>query len=859
MTKVGLLVLVLAGSFLAGCTGPPAAEGPSAAAPEPTEAAATAAPLNASLSEPFLVLSDPAGDATEHNTGQTNPAFNEGCKLVPASQRSACRDAAPDERLGGTPAPEALDVVGLSVQESATWLVVRVQLVSLAEGVEQFVAKEGREGTVITVVMAAGTSCTNSYSFVVSTVRDAVFASAQHARNNDACEPQLGDPLQGRCATVNACYTRNPWHIEPGSPGTLVLSVPRAQTALMDEGLEVSSRVIVRRVTGGLPGGFVQPGRDIGTGQMNFDSRATQYVVDSTDVGKFTLQQVGDPESWGESVTGLEIKPATGTVVAGDTDIQRIDLHDDPQNFSFTTTVRELSSSPADLTFGWQFTTPAKHHYVVTAVFENGTWSSNANRWLQDRQIPIDSTITATPGTPGNVTVTIPRSSLPGVNASGLTRAFWGNAYHATRLEGADGPAGFYYVTASAEFGTSLVLPPYRFATDAAQASESPALELTDAIGDVKMPPDATADPSFRAGRFDISYAAVRAAPGGRVRLDIGITALDAITVPRLYDAILYGAGIQTPRGGWMVALLQDKTAPPSAVCGADVAFLTPDPKPPALSAGVPVSWTLAPASGDAAALLSFDVPESCFGLEGRGEDLVVTRLTLRTAVIGNQIGAGEASTTLVLDESNDPEGGRLVFPNAVAPLAWYVQPFGINEFWNILGVVSAVVLSLISAGVVIAKRLRMKRYLIELEDLADEYHDAPRAYAEALVALRQRLFADLLSNRLTEGHFVMVEERLRGSLSSTRINAFGRAFYHLPPALMIRLQSLLADGRFSVQDHRVLTEMLHELDIPSDSRRDVVAQIDLWSQQDQAVTKVTRLARAKRGWRRFLPSLRAT
>lgn len=837
--------------------------------------AGAAAPQSAQAAS-GMAVEDPAGDAYEWTTEwatMTMPCATvndavlpQPLPIQPADACTAAHDATwAENRTGVVPAAPALDLLGVELSDDAGILEVAIVLAEIPEDYAGLVDAEQGLGSVF---VAAFTPVLDTQC--VAGVAAYAFPAADGASMIplviSTCLPDADPSDIERSACSKLCAWATPMRIETGTPGRLVFDVPRTLLHQQEAG-DTMHRVFAytERMLYHPQAGFgVQASGNLQFEAVSPFGTQTTYRVDETATGEATMTTAASGEAIAWQPMGVDVDLLERTPrQRPDLDILATHFVETDRRFVLEATLASVDETPAAhilefhmdpaatdvrYRFGYSATDGERRPYLTQTGSQIGP--------------PLAFVIEVEPGSPGRVRFIVERDQLPEMEAGTPL----GLLYSITMPMPVDESLGVSQATTLGVSRTdvgdvSAALPPYFFRYSSTP-TYSPGLRLVDLSGDVSLEaaPDLNAIP-FDSGPYDIQQVDVVPTAHAELTVTMGLPTA-ALEVPPTYDGALHAIGFQTARGDFMVGHYQlAGSATGDFFCMPDPAVFTEGARDPFLLAD---RWINIPGrvlegasagalgggtEGGAGGFVMF-APLSCLGILADADLVEVADVRGVTFLFRNPTGRPGQGEAVLLDEVAN--GAPTAFAMPALPIATvatspWATPFGVQNFWDIFGVAIAVALALASLLVVARRRARMKRYLVNLEELADHFHDKPEAYAQELVALRRRLYDDLLRNRLTEGHFVMVEERLRSSLSGTRINAFGRSFYDLPPALIIRLQTLLADGRFSAQDHTSLTELVAGLRIPAASRSDVRSQLALWASQDAEVARISKARRARR------------
>ncbi len=840
--------------------------------------AISAQPAQPALPEPLRVP-DPTGDAYEWGHTMIQAQAGKWCpEGVTCDELQA--DNGPTAAWQGVPADPALDLVGFSLQEYPDSLLVTLSVASLEPDLSAMLDEESAHG--ITIGVAWDTqpdvelrSCMEAVYLRLDPSGGGYAAESGHVWIHQACGNEQA-PWQGYCSSDRTgCVQQVPMTVAPGTPGSISWSLPRDQMVNGSQGAALHNlHALVLRL-GPHPDVFVEGAG--GPSSMNQPGARldadTEYIVDSSEpVGphRLALPAAQSVHASGHIAWSAHHAVREQQQVHPELRLRSGEFEETPTHLILTAHLDELARDAKYHRGEAGFALPTGELYRAGLLVRDGTytpyfghaWFDSDEQWHW-QSLPIDADVE--PGSPGKVVWRVDRQDLPHIEAGTTMRAA-GMLWNAAIDENpAVGPLASSRVYVRATPMNNLDwMPPYRFLYDTHFEPTRNDTGFKDPIDDLTLPAASEVDPNLRTGPYDLIGVRARMKSTDEVRFSIDVRDLSEVRVPTGYDAVFFAVGLQASKGGeYMMGFHKEVGKTGEFFCAPDTTVLAPTPADPLSTPArelIRGNVLLSGAGGAEAGggsgsggTIHLDVPLSCLELEATDvlslEGVAAGVYWIRSTrdPTGRPLGDSEVDVIDLAAPGDEELPLMLLAPPEPPVQSTWARPFGFENFWDIFGVAIAVTLAAISTVIIVRKRLRMKRYLVELEDLAEHYHSEPDAYGLSLVALRKRLFQDLLSNRLTEGHFVMVEERLRSALSSTRINAFGRAFYDLPPALMIRLQSLLADGRFTPQDHQVLADLVDGLTIPSASRTEVMDRIGLWAEQDAQMAKMAGLRRRRR------------
>ncbi|HLE46777.1 MAG TPA: hypothetical protein VI818_00655, partial [Candidatus Thermoplasmatota archaeon] len=385
-----------------------------------------------------------------------------------------------------------------------------------------------------------------------------------------------------------------------------------------------------------------------------------------------------------------------------------------------------------------------------------------------------------------------------------------------------------------------LVLPLYRARHASAGISEAGGFRVVDRMGDENWNHSATPTPLLAEPRgFSLLiFEAFGYAPGmTRVRFEVD-------DYPPEWndniDAAIYAASFEVGSGVTTVGLYAKKGQSPQAFC---------QPVDPGVFAATPqdpqtFDWKtieseytqLAPVQGQRIGILSLYAPDSCFGTPVE-EGITVQRAGAATFAIMRTDPSKSTGKIYRIDEALRKDPASIQW--TIAPSHPASQPFGIpfgrDNFWDIVGVVSAFGISVAGFAAFRTRRSSMRKYMRRIDDTQALYRNDSRGLEESLLVIRADLRGDLMQGHLAEGQYVVVERRLDENLARTRIAGLVDAFGELPYRLLVKLEQLLADGHMSRGDYRKFVSMLKDSHLPSAQQSKIRSKLGHWVRQDVA------------------------
>lgn len=404
----------------------------------------------------------------------------------------------------------------------------------------------------------------------------------------------------------------------------------------------------------------------------------------------------------------------------------------------------------------------------------------------------------------------------------------------------ADDPASAFGVWLQGTYAYDVaILPPARFALDSV-TDEAPAggavVSTADDLDDVD---EGLLPLASSTATLDVTFVEAQRLEDGITRFALGISEVADLPVPAGYDAVVYVVGLETVDGRFMIGLYRTPNGQEFFCAQDTVVFAEPRLDPLAV-ARQPVVGAIATGAGTAGratsqegggASITVFAPDTCFAHVGGGE-LVASRLAGGTFLVQNPGRGGPLAGQAQVAVADDAAFPAAVTLAAAAPVVpptpWYANPFGIDSFYDIAGVVLAVLASLVGLLAVRRRRSLLQRYLKRVDDAAAT--PEAKARAKALEDVRAALKADLTRGRMSEGHYVIVERRLDAALVAARGAAIRGAFADLPLALVATLETLLADGDMSRDDYRVfLTQLDGMTTLTQQAKADARERVQRW------------------------------
>lgn len=796
-------------------------------------------------------VTDPADDARENDTSASAElARRTACRaggVVTAGAPTCDGSAPPPPAAGGEPAPPTMEAISATFRDEPDALLVTLELMEVSPRFEGGVRGDGSSGVIYSVCWTTGpVVCSES-----------VVLAAMPSAGEIAVTPvfQVRDPA---CNDYGRCSWRIESTMEPGSPGRIHWRVPRDILPNGTEGtVLVQPQLSVTRYLS--PSGrIVWPAEDgygysirtpiQGAGTSGY--AANHYVpVDTSVPGTdYRLHTPAAPPRLDASFDQLE--DAKDDVVGG----ARSDL--DVLGLRITETDTSLTLS---VQVGTVDTRPADHDVLAGFDLENGryiSWGYTARGGavgafaevcaspgcLQTatpglRNLPMN--LSFEPGEPGWFHATFARDALESPAQGSLVGSVDVTMFTYDERGTQDGAtaAGRAQTFMSGATDTLAFAPPWRFKMASRDLMSTTGVFVEDALGDAQVPPDL----GTSAGRFDVAYVEAVGHTPSSSRVTIGIADLSSIDVPPRSRGFLYAVSLEVESGQtFMVGFLRTGRAADTQqefFCSEDTVLFTPSPRDPDSIVRRTITGLITRPAGGAGGSaqrgsLVIDVPHDCFGLVEPGA-VQVKRLA-GGAFLLPVTGSQAPLPPQALDTVDHAEPFELQAAAVAAPApAWYVAPFGIEGFWDILGIVGAVVASGVGVIAVRRKRHLLKDYLARVERIVIENESNPVVQERALLQLRQQVKEALILSKLEHAHFSLIDHRIDEALSKARVRSLATTFDELPNRLLRRLQDLLVDGQMSREDHRVFCLMLEETALTDDAKARVRRRLEAWVRQD--------------------------
>lgn len=756
-------------------------------------------------------VEDPAGDAREWDAFT---AAHNTCRNAPAQVRNDCyAQAASVPAVGGAPARAEHDILSATFIDTPDSLIATLELGRLVEDLSTSAPNEGDEVSYWVCWEPTIPACGNGGAW-----QSTLLVVRHHRGGKLEVVSAFARVLDPACGPTGTCVWNVPHVVEPGTPGRIRWTIPRElfQRAelsdILDEPAARVARVVntYQQVALAASGPFPS--------QSAASPTSASEVIDVTAPGRafaFRSARVASPPELFANATVFDLAQEEAALPAF-ADLMEARLVETPTTITVSLTLAEVDETPADHELLVQFATsgPLNAARIAAVAGERSASTTACGDSNCSKVISFTPQFSVTPGAPGLVNVTFDRQDLGAPARGDLVTAV---AITTTVREhrGQDaGPAALDSTTLVSR-DTLYYGNPYHLTLDTASLAtpEGALATFLDPLGDAEMPADVLDPDASR--QFDITYLEVKGLSPGESRFTLGVQDLSSVDIPLAYDAVFYAAAVETADGAFMAGYYKD-AGRQEFMCAQDTSVLAPVPADPngavwqAIQGIVSVGQAADPTAGStgssAGSSITFFVPHTCFAKD-IPETLVAERAAAASFVIRNV--GGRTPTVLradVVESDGQVTLGSLVAPRAIP---WYVQPFGVENFWDITGIAAAATVSLSGAMLLQRRRGALKRYLAEIESAEVAHASDPRARAAALRELRSRVKRDLVKGSVTDAHFIIIERRLDERLAKARVSTLSLAFGDLSQRLFERLDALISDGTMSARDYEVFCEDL--------------------------------------------------
>lgn len=781
----------------------------------------------------------------------------------------ACDDAA------GRQAPPGLELTQVRFTETPRDLIVQLQVKGLSEELEDVAYAWEPTDTRETGPGHHGALYLVCWRPIEGTCQEAVYLEGW--RVNGELTFRSGLRFWGPgCHDVIPCQYTVPYTIETGTPGTIEWQVPRALLPEASQGDQVKHPyAYIVRLEDKMPafrieqGGIVTDGYWVNYGFFEGVRQDSGYVVDEAKDGDpFTFQTPLEP-TLPASVSSNRYRDPAGDFPGPerpDIDLREVAFDADTQHVHVSVKLGAVLEDPRDQTLYVNFGFSQEIPFIQVATWvDDGQRQVLAQRWFDfpdGNRTELDVETTVVPGQPGWLNFSIPRTGAPVVGEQFAW--MWTGAYdHTPREElSALDPIQAMTETQISSFQWDLAGPGTAYnvtleadearghAVQDAGAVDPSIAEIEDEAGDAQLPQDGSllsgAPNQNDEDGYEITKIRAKAESPSLLRLTLEIADLTRVTVPPTYDEVLYAAAIETDQGRFMaVARYEPRPGDPGETdaewfCTSDTSVLTESPELP--PPGIPIDGFLRPSldgegggtngTSGASATIRFDLPRECLGDAPPGP-LEVTRIGGGTYLIRDP--GGQQTQIEVVDKAQD-EVNRTIEPEALTQASTGAapgglgQPFGLENFWDILGIGGTILASAIGAVLVRRRRNALKAYLEEIEEIGEEHRDDPSGREAALGELLTRAKGDLVDGKLTENQYVVVKDRVEEELSEARAKGVEEAFGELPHRLLGKLKTMVSDGTLSTEDRRLFSTLLEDSDLTDEAKARIRRKLAIWA-----------------------------
>lgn len=782
-------------------------------------------------------VEDPAGDAREWDA--YTAAYN-ACRSAPPAVRNDCyAQATAVPQGGGVPAIPEHDILSATFTDTPDTLIATLEVGQLADDLASSAPNEGDEVSYWVCWEPTIPACGSGGAW-----QSALLVVRHHRGGTIEVVSAFARVRDPACGPPGTCVWNIPYVVEPGSPGRITWNIPRElfqraeQSDILDEPAARVARIVntYQQLTFGANGPF--PSQSAAT------PTSASEVIDVTAPGRafaFRSARVASPSEVFANATVFDVAQEEAALPAF-ADLLEARLVETAATLTVSLTLAQVDEAPADHDLLVQFATagPLMNARISAVAGERSASTTACGDLNCSKVLSFTPKFAVIPGAPGQINVTYDRQDL-GAPARGDLVTALAVGTTVTQHRGQDTGSTAIDSTTLVSRDTLYYGNPYHLTLDTASLAtpEGALATFLDPIGDAEMPADVLDPDASR--QFDITYLEVKGLSPGESRFTLGVQDLSTVDIPVAYDGVFYAAAVETTDGVFMAGYYKD-AGRQEFMCAQDTSVLAPEPTDPngavwqtiqgIVSVGQATDPTAGSTGSSAGSSITFFVPHTCFAKD-IPETLVAERAAAASFVIRNV--GGRTPTVLRADvvESDGPVTlGTIVAPRAIP---WYAQPFGVENFWDITGIVAAAAVSLSGAALLQRRRGALKRYLAEIERADEEHANDPRARAAALRELRSRLKRDLVKGSVTDAHFIIIERRLDERLAKARVSTLSMAFGDLSQRLFERLDALIADGTMSARDYDVFCEDLAaDQAITEPTKARLRATLRAWVAEDQ-------------------------
>ncbi len=630
------------------------------------------------------------------------------------------------------------------------------------------------------------------------------------------------------------CLYAVSWEVEFGAPATLRVFLPRQALAGTSEGTRLdwvsaatwtsenplgNSRTTVGY--GGLAGGdskHIRPG--VNDFYVDEARGETGYVIK-------TQAAAGYPN---RNDTGERTK--LGPTRDPEMDLLDIWAEETSTDLALVARVADVKEVPVDHVHQVVFSLPGGQLYEVGYNARDGIrypWAGYPTDWQYTDwvSIPIDVEITA--GAPGEIRLVLSRSDLQAFRPGEQMGLHYADMIHAVeQTAGTDPHVSAYRF----EYADQVTADAHWFGLEhESDVRPGSITGVKDPTGDVRAPTFLVDERDHP--QLDLVGVELQAIRSDLTRLSLAIDDPDRVAIPAGYDAILYAAAARTADGDFMFGYLRDGTGH-SAFCSTDTAVFQDPPRDPRDSVLYPLQAG-PPGANSSGAAITFFVPHACLGQTNPGpvwaDELAAASFLIEAPVAGAAtvhrtdavpshegmaFGLDPASTS----SENVPAGGT----------AWLASPFGFGAFWDISGVVLALLLAL-GGWLLVARRRRRLHALLSQLDAAEDIEPASAREA-AIREVGHEAKTGLRRGKLRESHYAIVMTHVDEALARVRAGIIHHEFGGLPYDVVASIQDVLSDGVITPREQRIVTQMVQAAAVTDAQKKRLVARVASWVQE---------------------------
>lgn len=780
-------------------------------------------------------VTDPAGDAREYGPSEMAEVAKNSCRtgIGPASRRCAEIPMLPS--AGGIPAPVGRDLVGLVFSDTSEALVVDIQLASLDTGFEAALPRDDESASWLACWSLGNATCAEGVWLWAGRFAGRLGFEATYWRNDPTCNDAV------------YCEWESPFEVLPGSPGTLRFLVPRAFLAdgapgrSLDAPMAMTLRTYATQTS---TYALAAPGQAHEGMLFGWN----QYLVDHAGPGVPYRLETESTSTWAPFLSDVE-EDDDGDVENvkqnATLDILRARFAETHENLTVSFELARVEHDPGPTTLLLFFGLDSGA--FVQAVVQAGRGERRVEASICadlgcTYQLQIFPELSVAVGEPGLINLTFSRVDLR-YPAKGTLLTEWSmwimeNLENGTKAGPLDVRATSYVAGDWFQMG-----PAYALQLDgvgAAQTQATPAVLVRDPANDVVVPPQVD---STQTGQYDIVVASIEGVSPSMTRFSLGVQDLSRIALPPGWQAILYAIAVETDQGLFMAGYYKDQSKA-QFFCAPDTTVLTEEMRDPAEVIWRTIEGTLSLAKttgrgggGASASSIIFNVPHECFAVADPGV-VPARQMAAGVYLVPQNVNGAPVMDIARLDNASDETLGTFSMgvEEAVAPApAWYAQPFGIENFWDITGIVGAVLVSGVGVLAVRRRRSAVQKYMEQIDRAVQTHRGKTKDLEAALVGIRRRLNDDLVRGRLEQAHFFVVEQRLREHLTGARIAELTEAFGDLPHRLLQKLLEVLADGTITREEARRFGALLEDSGLTDESKARIRRKLELWVVEDAA------------------------